>query len=643
MANPKIIFTGVDQASVVIGKVAGTVDKLKLALGGLASAAAVGVFKGIVDDLDRLEESAQSAGVAVESLSALRYAATFAGVGAEDLDEALKKLNVKLAEAGAGGKEAAAVFKALGISVRNSSGQLLSSDEALAQIADKFASFRDGPEKAALAVEIFGRSGTKLIPFLNQGAAGLERMKAEAEKLGIVIGTDATTAASKFADQLDRLAAVATAAKVKLFLPIIEGLNKMVEEFGAATAAANGFFEALKFLATQSAQTLADPGQKIEDLRKEIEAYDRKLSLPGARDPYIRKKLTEQQEALKREKQFLQEIQRNRALFNAGGTYSNEGRTALPGAPTLPGKGGGAKSTKEEITDAQRALDSYVESLSKAITKTEEMSEVEQALVFLRDLGTTGQIPQVRQLVLELAKKKDLAEQEIALQKELARQQDANLARDRQLDAQLEEFSGRAADALKVAQTARLEARLAAGELFSAGELDRIVKGIGGIKDEVEKTNDAAERFAMTLTSSVGAFLDNPSEGNFFQALLKDIEKLIVQMLVLEPLAAQLTALFKGTGGSGGGGMWSGLLSSLFGQSLVGVYASGTSYVPRTGLAMVHEGEAIIPAGQSAGTGTVNVYIDSSTDRAQVVRLVEAGVRAGNARLMDGMARRSPA
>jgi len=242
---------------------------------------------------------------------------------------------------------------------------------------------------------------------------------------------------------------------------------------------------------------------------------------------------------------------------------------------------------------------------------------------------------------LELAKKKDLGEQEIAIQRELGRLQDANLARDRQLDAQIDEFSGKAADALKIAQTARLEARLAAGELFSADELDRIVKGIGGIKDEVEKTNDAAERFAMTLTSSVGSFIDNPSEGNFFQALLKDIEKVIVQMLILEPMAKELTNLFKGLGG-GGTSMWSGLLSSIFGQSMVGVFASGTSYVPRTGLAMVHKGEAIIPAGQNGGTGTVNVYIDSSTDRAQVVRLVEAGVRAGNARLMDGMARRSP-
>ena len=37
------------------------------------------------------------------------------------------------------------------------------------------------------------------------------------------------------------------------------------------------------------------------------------------------------------------------------------------------------------------------------------------------------------------------------------------------------------------------------------------------------------------------------------------------------------------------------------GADLVGEFASGTSYVPRTGLALVHKGEAIIPAGQNGG------------------------------------------
>ena len=38
-------------------------------------------------------------------------------------------------------------------------------------------------------------------------------------------------------------------------------------------------------------------------------------------------------------------------------------------------------------------------------------------------------------------------------------------------------------------------------------------------------------------------------------------------------------------------------------------FANGTDYVPRTGLALIHQGEKIIPAAQNNGGGvTVNVY-----------------------------------
>jgi hypothetical protein len=39
-------------------------------------------------------------------------------------------------------------------------------------------------------------------------------------------------------------------------------------------------------------------------------------------------------------------------------------------------------------------------------------------------------------------------------------------------------------------------------------------------------------------------------------------------------------------------------------------YASGTDYVPRTGLAMVHQGEAIIPAGENWGGNTYYVSVE---------------------------------
>ena len=48
----------------------------------------------------------------------------------------------------------------------------------------------DGAEKTALAIELFGKSGADLIPFLNQGREGVGALTAELQDLGVQIGGD---------------------------------------------------------------------------------------------------------------------------------------------------------------------------------------------------------------------------------------------------------------------------------------------------------------------------------------------------------------------------------------------------------------------------------------------------------------------
>lgn len=651
MANPKIVFEGVDRASVVVNKVADGVGKLQLALSTIAGAAAVGVFKSIVDDLDRLEESAQSAGVTVESLSALRYAATFAGVGAEELDDALKKLNVQLVAAAGGGKEAQAIFRALGIAVQNSSGQVLSSDEALGQIADKFASFRDGPEKAALAVEIFGRSGTKLIPFLNQGSSGLQRLREEAERLGIVIGGDATAAASKFSDQLDRLAASGRAASTQTFLPLITWLGNLVEEFEAATRAGQGFREVMGFTfkyfnltEAEAAAAIAAVNEKIDERRRIIDAAEQQTGRLLRIDAT---KAKQEMAQLQREKAALQQIQATRRNAEIGPQYGNEGRQALGVAPRVA-KGGGGDG-KEAIDEQRLALARFVDELQREADKLEDITTKEKILRFLR-ANPSIDTAQVREALAAQEQILDLRLRAVAAKKEDEEIERRIVAQLKATDEQLDAFSGRVADALKMAQTARLEARLAAGEIFTSEELDKMVKGIAGIKDEVEKVNDEAKSLALTFASSIGRFIEDPKGTSFFKALGQDIQKLIVQLLIVKPLAEGLEALFSGKAPAGGkgqasiGGSFLSIIMSFFG----GLFAEGGTLgrgqwgiAGERGPELIYGGTSgltVLPAGRGGGT-TVNVYIDGATDRARVASYVQAGVAAGLARSADSRAR----
>ena len=158
-------------------------------LGGVAAGAiSVSALKGAVDMLDMLDDLSEKTGIATESLSALRYAGEVVGTPIEALATGVRKLSLNMAAAAGGGKEQAAAFQAIGVAFKNLDGSLRGSDAVLGDIADKFASFRDGPEKAALAVELFGKSGADMSPVLNKGAAGISDLRAEAERLGVVFG-----------------------------------------------------------------------------------------------------------------------------------------------------------------------------------------------------------------------------------------------------------------------------------------------------------------------------------------------------------------------------------------------------------------------------------------------------------------------
>nr|QQZ50314.1 hypothetical protein JKL49_00875 [Phenylobacterium glaciei] len=154
---------------------------------------------------------AQKVGVGVAALSQLQYAAELSDLSLEQLGGGLKKLGVNMAGVASGGAQpAAAAFRALGIDVTDANGQLRSTDAVFTDVAGAFGNMADGAGKTALAVQIFGKSGSDLIPLLNSGAKGLAEMRAEADALGLTIDETAARAAEGFNDNLTRLGKVTT-------------------------------------------------------------------------------------------------------------------------------------------------------------------------------------------------------------------------------------------------------------------------------------------------------------------------------------------------------------------------------------------------------------------------------------------------
>src|SRR5690606_5933296 len=137
-----------------------------VAIAAAMSVAAIGLgmaIKGTLEEADKLGKMAQSIGVPVEELSKLKNAADLSGVSLESLSKGVARLNRNIVEGAQGLSTPIRAFEALGISIRNADGSLKTVSQALPEIADKFATMRDGPEKTALSMQLLGRAGAELI------------------------------------------------------------------------------------------------------------------------------------------------------------------------------------------------------------------------------------------------------------------------------------------------------------------------------------------------------------------------------------------------------------------------------------------------------------------------------------------------
>lgn len=230
----------------------------------VSAGAALGVMgKHAIDNADQVNKLSQSAGLSVQEFSKLKYAADLADVSTETLGKSMGKLSKAMASAASDGAgPAAQAFNAMGVAVKNQDGTLRSSSEVLADIATKFAGYRDGAAKTALAMEIFGKSGAAMIPLLNGGRDALKESADEAERFGVVLDKETTQAAENFNDNLTRMSRAKDGIVLQItarMLPALESLSALFVQGAKDTdlikTASDFLTGALKFLTSEVALT----------------------------------------------------------------------------------------------------------------------------------------------------------------------------------------------------------------------------------------------------------------------------------------------------------------------------------------------------------------------------------------------------
>ena len=210
-------------------------DGAKIAGAAIAAAAtaAVAMVAASAQAADAVGEAAAAAGTSAEEFSRLQYAMQFDGAP-EQLGQSMLFLNKAVADAATGAGKNAEMFAAMGIAIANQDGTLRSSHDIMLSVADRFAGMEDGAQKAALATEIFGKSGADMIPFLNNGAEGIRELEAEADRLGITISGNTAAAAGHLTDQFGRMQAAGAGLSNMVMASMLPGLTYLGDEMVAA-------------------------------------------------------------------------------------------------------------------------------------------------------------------------------------------------------------------------------------------------------------------------------------------------------------------------------------------------------------------------------------------------------------------------
>jgi len=270
-SRAQILITAVNQTQAAFNAVKGGLSGLASAaqsvngvLGnlGLAVTAAgmVALVKSSIDAGDELSKMSQRVGISVETLSLWNPLAKQAGVSSEAFEKGLRKLSTAMVDAATGGEDAARTFKTVGVEFRNQDGTLRGTDAVLLDLAERFKAMPDGAEKSALAVQIFGKAGAELIPFLNQGRDGINDLTDELRALGIEMSGESAAQAEVFNDALDKVHLATTSIGTQVMTAFLPALNEMAlgmvesaKEGGALRAILDSVVLVLKTLALGAA------------------------------------------------------------------------------------------------------------------------------------------------------------------------------------------------------------------------------------------------------------------------------------------------------------------------------------------------------------------------------------------------------
>ena len=206
---------------------------------------------------DTIDKSSQKLGLSAEAYQEWDYVLSQSGVNIESAGMGFKALTNQIDSAKKGSKEAQERFAKLGISMDDIN--KLSREELFTKAIMGMQGLADNTDRAALANQLFGRSGMELAPLFNATAESTEALKQKAHDLGFVMSDEAVSATVKYTDSLDTLKRTFQGVKNNIVSQLLPGFTSITTGLSELLAGQDGAKEKLQ----QGAQEIVDSLKKI--------------------------------------------------------------------------------------------------------------------------------------------------------------------------------------------------------------------------------------------------------------------------------------------------------------------------------------------------------------------------------------------
>ena len=203
----------------------------------------------LADEIDTLS---RKTGLTTDTIQELNYASELLDVDTSTVTGSMTKLEKTMGSAASGNKSAIQTFKDLGISVKDSSGNLRDADEVFWEAIDALGQIESETERDVASMSLFGKSAKELNPLILAGSSTFRSLADEAHRTGYVMSSETVDAFGALDDNMQRLANGAQAVEQsfgQVLLPLLTDMSgeavDLLGDFSGALSEAGGDIDSI--------------------------------------------------------------------------------------------------------------------------------------------------------------------------------------------------------------------------------------------------------------------------------------------------------------------------------------------------------------------------------------------------------------